>query len=171
MTRIEALHHSPVEAEWTYGQLPPVEEAAYDCWIMLWSPEYVGLVVPTGDESNPLRWGDHGGFPQWGIDRPVGWWTYLQKGAKPRPPEVKTWAEMYPPVEPGSKTEDFLETFSSLLEQGRHEDWIVYSLITSCLRLDGSIDPERFPSGVDVEDARVIELVQALKKKVDEGRK
>lgn len=84
----------PLAAEWHQGEVPAVEDVPWDCVLVLWSPGYIGLVFPWGDALNPLRWVNDGYHPQWGTDRPKGWWAYLCKGgAKERPPECKTWTE------------------------------------------------------------------------------
>jgi hypothetical protein len=87
------MTYDPRTLEWQEGQLPPVEEVAYDCVIVLFSDKYVGLVFPHGDNLNPLRWTDHSQFPFWGIDRPQGFWAYLSKGSESKPSNVKTWKE------------------------------------------------------------------------------
>jgi hypothetical protein len=86
---------SPKALDWQYGPVPLVEGVPFDCIIVLWSENYVGIIAPNGDSLNPLRWADSGGMPLWGIDRPIGWWTWFRKGSKQRPPEVKTWAEKH----------------------------------------------------------------------------
>lgn len=84
---------SPLDIEWHEGEVPPVEDVNFDCRIILWSDDYIGIIAPIGDNLNPLRWGDLTGFPQWGIKRPTGWWAWSSKGSKPRPADVKTWEE------------------------------------------------------------------------------
>ena len=86
---------SPKEYDWQYGTLPEVETVPYDCRIILWSEDYIGLVTPHGDKLNPLRWCDSSYFPRWGIVPPMGWWTWYKKGSQERPKEIKTWEEMY----------------------------------------------------------------------------
>lgn len=86
---------SPTEYEWQYGPLPKVEDVPYDCLIILWGEDYIGMVIPHGDSLNPLRWCDDSYHPRWGITPPEGWWTWFKKGEKERPTEVKTWAEKY----------------------------------------------------------------------------
>lgn len=80
--------------EWKYGQLPPVENVAWDSLYILFSDcGYCGYVQPTGDKLNPLRWGDHSYFPLWGNKSPVGWWICVRNGSNPRPDYVMTWKE------------------------------------------------------------------------------
>lgn len=86
---------SPKEYDWQYGTLPRVEDVPYDCRIILWSESYIGLVLPHGNKLNPLRWCNDSYHPSWGKESPQGWWTWLYKGKEQRPPEVKTWAEMF----------------------------------------------------------------------------
>jgi hypothetical protein len=86
---------SPTEYDWQHGSLPKVETVPYDCLIILWAKDYIGMVMPNGDSLNPLRWCDDSYFPRWGTTPPKGWWTWYSKGEKERPPEIKTWAEIY----------------------------------------------------------------------------
>src|ERR1019366_7725516 len=86
---------APKDYDWQHGKLPKVEDVPYDCLIILWSNDYIGMVIPHGDSLNPLRWCDDSYHPRWGIKSPEGWWTCYRKGEKERPPEVKTWAEKY----------------------------------------------------------------------------
>lgn len=92
---MEIVSASPTKAEWQHGPLPCVDDVAYDCRIALWSPRYIGIVLPHGDPLNPVRWSDSSMFPLWGIEPPIGWWAWLDRGSRTRPAGVKTWKERY----------------------------------------------------------------------------
>jgi len=85
----------PTKLEWQYGEVPIVTDVFFDCLILLYNERYIGLISPSGDSGNPLRWGDYGGMPQWGIKQPKGWWAYIRKGSELRPIEVRTWDEHF----------------------------------------------------------------------------
>src|SRR5579863_10394796 len=89
----------PTDVEWNKGPLPPVESVPFDCVLVVWLHDYIGLMIPWGDNMNPLRWCDSSYFPRWGITMPEGWWAWVKKGSKPRPEYVKTWAESFSDVE------------------------------------------------------------------------
>jgi len=92
---MSTLGTDPREWDWQFGPIPPVEDVAYDCVIMLTNKVYAGLVTPWGNNMNPLRWCDSSRHPHWGTDRPEGWWCYLAKGSQPRPEGVVMWEEKY----------------------------------------------------------------------------
>ncbi len=90
------LSLGPLAVKWNQGTLPNVEGVPFDCVIVLWSKDYVGMITPWGNEINPVRWADNTYTPRWGNKSPEGWWTWVYKGNKPRPVHVKTWDETYP---------------------------------------------------------------------------
>jgi hypothetical protein len=92
---VRRLATDPRTLHWVFGSLPDVETVPFDRRILIWSKEFVGLVLPWGDNLNPLRWCDDSGFPRWGTGRPSGFWTVIREGTKKRPQEIKTWAELY----------------------------------------------------------------------------
>lgn len=90
---LEFLRRGPADQDWKYGSVPAVESVMFDCTLILWNTEYIGIIVPSGDNLNYLRWADQTYFPTWGNTPPVGWWTVLRQGSVERPPEVLTFAE------------------------------------------------------------------------------
>ena len=82
---------NPANVSWRSDPIPPVETVPYDRALIVWSPEYLGYVMPWGNEMNPLRWCDHSRMPSWGDKSPSGWWTIARPGSLPRPPRIQTW--------------------------------------------------------------------------------
>lgn len=91
----DTIEAGPLGVNWTHGPVPPVEEVCFNCTIVLWSHDYVGVITPSGNPLNPLRWVDFGGMPRWGYETPVGWWAWGSRGNSIRPANVKTAAEFF----------------------------------------------------------------------------
>ena len=66
----------PKDINWKFGFVPDIKEGRK---IFIFTHNYCGLIVPWGNELNPVKWCDDSLHPRWGFENPYGYWFYLEE--------------------------------------------------------------------------------------------